>query len=90
MERATLANLCDELLLATSTFQVENYKTIMLAASAKYLIDIIFCCLFSKHYDTIMNLNELYLSIRKENMWYILEDSKKNDKVNRNPKKTDH
>lgn len=76
-EKSSLAQICDEMLLATSSFQVEKYKTIMFSTSAKYLIDIIFCCLFSKHFDAVMGLNEAYQSIRKDNMWYILDENPK-------------
>lgn len=80
VEKSTLSKICNETLLATTTFQVERYKTIMFSISAKYLIDILFCCLFSKHLKTVMELNEAYQSIRKDNMWYILEEAPKVDK----------
>lgn len=80
VEKSTLSRICSETLLATSTFEVEKYKTIMFSTSAKYFIDIIFCCLFSKHFDAVMNLNEAYQSIRKDNMWYILDESPKGEK----------
>lgn len=88
VEKSTLSSICNETLLATSTFQVEKYKTIMFSTSAKYLIDIIFCYLFSKHFDAVMNLNEAYQSIRKDHMWYILDESpKKNEKPGLHGKK---
>lgn len=79
-EKSSLAGICDETLLATSSFQVEKYKTVMFSASAKYLIDIIFCCLFSKHFDAVMGLNEAYQSVRKDNMWYILDENPEGEK----------
>lgn len=86
-ETSTLSRICNESLLATSTFQVEKYKTIMFSTSAKYLIDIIFCCLFSKHFDAVMGLNEAYQSVRKDHMWYILNGEPGGGKGPQEPKK---
>lgn len=71
----TMAKLGDEVLLGATEKNIEELGTVMFSSSVKYILDVMFCMMFSEGYEENMKRNEKYEKIsRDKKIWSLLKD----------------
>lgn len=69
-----LAQLCDEFLFAATTVSIEGLEISAFSTSVKYILDVLFCLAFTKHFERNLQLNENYKKIGNGKLWTYLHN----------------
>ena len=71
----TLGFMGDEVLIAATETRIEELGTVMFSSSVKYILDVMFCMTFSRHYEDNIKTNEYYEKLgREKKLWALLHD----------------